>query len=218
MNKKIIIGIISIIVIVLIAIIVVLFTKYSDNVKPNDTINNTVGNAVDNTINNTIDNNINNTIENEEIYDENLQIVETINNNSNLPLTYLSKYDETNATLQNYEKLINFMSIDFHNDDVEFSYYGYPNDESEKYLGSFSLLTNKYNILGITIGDDIEQAVTKFQEYGFKLDPDSSYYISLTYGDFIIDISEDFENEKENHIIGTIKLYAESEYLGNNIY
>lgn len=214
MNKKIIIGIISIIVVVLIAIIVVLFTKYSDNAKPNDTINNTVGKTVDNTIDNTISN----TIENEEIYDENIQIIETINNNSNLPLTYLSKYDETNATLQNYEKLINFMSIDFHNADVEFSYYGYPNDESEKYLGSITLLNNKYNILGVTIGDDIDQAVTKFQEYGFKLDPDSSYYISLTYGDFTIDISEDFENEQGNHIIGTIKLYAKSEYLGNNIY
>ena len=198
MNKKIIIGIILIILIVLIIVIAVLFSNHSNNVETNNIINDTN--------------------ENEEIYNENIPIVETINNNSNLPLTYLSKYDETNAHLQNYEKINNYMSIDFQNDDIEFSYYGYPNDESEKYLGSISLLTNKYNILGVTIGDDIEQAVAKIQEYGFKLDSNSNYYISLTYEDFTIDISEDFENEQGNHIIGTIELHAESEYLGNNVY
>lgn len=198
MNKKIIIGIILIIVIVLIIVVAVLFSNHSNNVE--------------------INNIINDTNENEEIYNENIPIVETINNNSNLPLTYLSRYDETNANLQNYEKINNYMSIDFQNDDIEFSYYGYPNDESEKYLGSISLLTNKYNILGVTIGDDIEQAVAKIQEYGFKLDSNSNYYISLTYEDFTIDISEDFENEQGNHIIGTIELHAESEYLGNNVY
>lgn len=198
MNKKIIIGIILIIVIVLIIVVAVLFSNHSNNVETNNIINDTN--------------------ENEEIYNENIPIVETINNNSNLPLTYLSRYDETNANLQNYEKINNYMSIDFQNDDIEFSYYGYPNDESEKYLGSISLLTNKYNILGVTIGDDIEQAVAKIQEYGFKLDSNSNYYISLTYDDFTIDISEDFENEQGNHIIGTIELHAESEYLGNNVY
>lgn len=198
MNKKIIIGIILIIVIVLIIVVAVLFSNHSNNVETNNIINDTN--------------------ENEEIYNENIPIVETINNNSNLPLTYLSRYDETNANLQNYEKINNYMSIDFQNDDIEFSYYGYPNDESEKYLGSISLLTNKYNILGVTIGDDIEQAVAKIQEYGFKLDSNSNYYISLTYEDFTIDISEDFENEQGNHIIGTIELHAESEYLGNNVY
>ena len=198
MNKKIIIGIILIILIVLIIVVAVLFSNHSNNVE--------------------INNIINDTNENEEIYNENIPIVETINNNSNLPLTYLSRYDETNANLQNYEKINNYMSIDFQNDDIEFSYYGYPNDESEKYLGSISLLTNKYNILGVTIGDDIEQAVAKIQEYGFKLDSNSNYYISLTYEDFTIDISEDIENEQGNHIIGTIELHAESEYLGNNVY
>lgn len=198
MNKKIIIGIILIILIVLIIVVAVLFSNHSNNVETNNIINDTN--------------------ENEEIYNENIPIVETINNNSNLPLTYLSRYDETNANLQNYEKINNYMSIDFQNDDIEFSYYGYPNDESEKYLGSISLLTNKYNILGVTIGDDIEQAVAKIQEYGFKLDSNSNYYISLTYEDFTIDISEDFENEQGNHIIGTIELHAESEYLGNNVY
>ena len=198
MNKKIIIGIILIIVIVLIIVIAVLFSNHSNNVETNNIINDTN--------------------ENEEIYNENIPIVETINNNSNLPLTYLSKYDETNAHLQNYEKINNYMSIDFQNDDIEFSYYGYPNDESEKYLGSISLLTNKYNILGVTIGDDIEQAVAKIQEYGFKLNSNSNYSASLTYEDFTIDISEDFKNEQGNHIIGSIELHAKSEYLGNNVY
>ena len=198
MNKKIIIGIILIIVIVLIIVIAVLFSNHSNNVETNNIINDTN--------------------ENEEIYNENIPIVETINNNSNLPLTYLSKYDETNAHLQNYEKINNYMSIDFQNDDIEFSYYGYPNDESEKYLGSISLLTNKYNILGVTIGDDIEQAVAKIQEYGFKLNSNSNYSASLTYEDFTIDISEDFKNEHGNHIIGSIELHAKSEYLGNNVY
>lgn len=198
MNRKIILGIISIIVVILFIGIIVLLNYHSDNVEKNNIINDTN--------------------ENEEKYYENTPIIETINNNSNLPLQYLSKYDETNSNLQNYEKINNFMSINFQNDDIAFSYYGYPNDESEKYLGSISLLTNKYNILGITIGDDIEQAVAKFQEYGFKLNSSDIYSANLTYGDFTIDISEDLETEQENHKIGTIKLYAESEYLGNRVY
>ena len=198
MNRKIILGIISIIVVILFIGIIVLLNYHSDNVEKNNIINDTN--------------------ENEEKYYENTPIIETINNNSNLPLQYLSKYDETNSNLQNYEKINNFMSINFQNDDIAFSYYGYPNDESEKYLGSISLLTNKYNILCITIGDDIEQAVAKFQEYGFKLNSSDIYSANLTYGDFTIDISEDLETEQENHKIGTIKLYAESEYLGNRVY
>jgi hypothetical protein len=78
---------------------------------------------------------------------ENNEIINTINNNSKLPVNYMEQYDNEDVKLQRYNKLDNFMSKDFKDNDISFSYYGYPNDESDLYLGKIELLTNKYNIL-----------------------------------------------------------------------
>ncbi len=159
---------------------------------------------------------------NENNGEENIEVVDVINNNSNLPVKYMSKYEETDAKLQEYEKLNNNMSNDFHDKDIAFSYYGYPNDESEYHLGKIGLLTNKYNILGVTIGDNMKQAISKLENYGFKLEESNDYFTAtLNYKDFTIKMEADTENyeEKEDEvIIGAIQLEAKSEYLGNRVY
>ena len=152
----------------------------------------------------------------------NIEIVDIINKKSNLPVKYMSQFDSANINLQKFEKLDNYMSKDFRNDDISFSYYGYPNDESEYCLGEISLLTNKYNILGVSIGDNMKQSISKIEKYGFESEENNTYFDAvLNYKDFTIRIEADTENfdEAEDAVtIGTIQLKANSEYLGNRVY
>lgn len=160
---------------------------------------------------------VSNTISKKNI-NENFEIANIINNNSYLPIQYMSKYNKTDTKFQEYQKIDNYMSIDFNNNDISFSYYGYPNDQSEKYLGEISILTNQYNILGITIGDDIESSITKLQNYGFKLEKtDANSLVILNYKDYTIELETDITNNS-NAVIKTLHLKINSKYLGNLVY
>lgn len=149
------------------------------------------------------------------------RIVDIINNNSNLPIKYMSKLDTENLNLQKFNKLDNYMSKDYTDEDISFSYYGYPDDESEYYLGSIGLLTNKYNILGVTIGDNMKQSITKLEKYGFKLEESDDYLeVTLKYNDFTITMEANEENyeDTDNTVIEGIGIKANSKYLGNRVY
>lgn len=150
------------------------------------------------------------------------KIADIINKNSNLPIKYMSKFDTKDSNLQKFNKLDNYMSKDFTDEDILLSYYGYPNDESEYCLGSIGLLTNKYNILGVTVGDNMKQAITKLEKYGFKLKESDDYLeVTLKNNDFTITMEADLENsidDKDNIVIEGIEIKADSKYLGNRVY
>ena len=152
-----------------------------------------------------------------------LKMIETIRNNSDLPILYMSKYlnESTDILSQKYEKISNYMSFDFSDKDILFRYYGYPTDESESYLGSVMLSTNKYNILGISVGDNVVDAIKKLESFGFELNQEKkedfmtgSIIISLSYNTFDIAIWTDKDEIK----INKLELEAVSKYLGNRIY
>lgn len=151
-------------------------------------------------------------------------VVKAINDNSNLPVKYMSARDGANLNLSGYERLNNFMSVDYKNSSISFSYYGYPNDESDYYLGEVELLDNKFNILGVTIGDDMNSAISKISKYGFKLDNENrnnNFVATLTNGDYTIKLNADsrnYDGNESNPKITSIKLRANSEYLGNRVY
>ena len=161
-------------------------------------------------------------ISNNKNISNNNEIANLINDNSNLPVEYMSKYDKNNANLQEYEYLNNYMSDDYQNYDISFSYYGYPNDESDYYLGRISVISNKYNILGITKGDNMKEAISKIEKYGFKLEDNNNYYeVTLKNKDFSIILYSDSENFEENDdiiVVDSIQVNADSEYLGNRMY
>lgn len=151
----------------------------------------------------------------------NIEMINSINNNSNLPVKYMSEYDDTDSKLQNYEKLNNYMSNDFKDRDISFSYYGYPNDVSKYYLGRISLLTNKYDILGVTIGDNMKQSISKLEKYGFKSEKSDNYLsVTLKYKEFTIKLESDMVDYDNNDdvTISNIELEVESKYLGNTLY
>lgn len=145
-----------------------------------------------------------------------------INENSDLPVEYLSKYDYYNPFLKNCERIGNFMSADYRDDNIFISYYGYPNDESDYYLGEIKLFTDKYNILGVTIGDDYYKAVSKIKQYGFTGDEEvSEYGITLEFGKLTIRIESNYYPRKgivDNLVVSKFDLKIDSEYLGNRLY
>ena len=231
-NKNIIIFGVLVIIIVIstVATIIIANNKNGENSKINNTINNnTENNETFNTVDNNKDNNeISNIVDNNKDNNENNEIINTINNNSNLPVNYMDKYDNSNVQLKKYDKLNNYMSKDFNDNDISFSYYGYPNDESDFYLGKIELLTNKYNILGITIGDNYKEAIEKIESYGFKRTDkpvnDDVYEAKLNYKDITIDIKTKYainigrSKDISKTDIGSIKIGIKSDYLGNRIY
>jgi len=150
----------------------------------------------------------------------NTEIVDIINNYSILPVKYMTKYDANDITLERYKKIDNYMSKDFSNEEVSFSYYGYPNDESDYYLGSVSIATNSFNILGVTIGDDMKEAVSKVESYGFELKEHNDYFsATLKKDDYTIKIESDIENDDETKdTVGSISISVNSKYLGNRVY
>lgn len=149
-------------------------------------------------------------------------MVSIINTNSNLPVEYMCKFDENDLNLKKYDRLNNYMSYDFEDKDILFSYYGYPNDESDFYLGKITLITNKYNLLGITVGDNMKKSISKLEEYGFKLEDSNNYFErSLTYDDITISIfayTETYEESEDELTVDSIHIEVESEYLGNRMY
>ena len=150
-------------------------------------------------------------------------VKDMVNNNSKLPVVYMSKKSEKSIKIE-YDFVDNYMSDDYYNNDINFSYYGYPNDESDFYLAYIKLNTNKYNILGVTIGDDISKSVSKIEKYCFsKLKESSDYNIYLVNGDYTITIEGDLENydeERNTEVVkvGSVSIKAKSEYLGNRVY
>lgn len=77
-----------------------------------------------------------------------------INDNSILPGALLSRYyyEKSQLLFPGSSFVENYMSFDFISDDYLVSFSGYPTDESQYRLTKIELLTDKYNICGITVG------------------------------------------------------------------
>lgn len=150
----------------------------------------------------------------------NVELIKTINDNSNLPIEYMNKYNSEDNEIDGFERLKNYMSVDYSSEDISFSYYGYPNDESDFYLGRVTLKTDKYNVLGIKIGDDFKEALSKAENYGFKVVEHNDYFLAtLKNDDITINIESDIENDEENkETVGKLSIEAESKYLGRRVY
>ena len=149
-------------------------------------------------------------------------MIEKINKNSKLPIEYMTKYSKDDSRLSSYKKIDNYMSKDFEDDDISFHYYGYPNDESDYYLGYMKLKTNKYNILGVTIGDNMKDSIAKIESMGFeKISNTNDYDVKFRYNDISITLSADYNNYSETtekNTVGSVVISIDSKYLGNRIY
>lgn len=83
-----------------------------------------------------------------------MEIIEFINKNSKLPKEFLSDFKR--EEIEGVSFINNFMSKDYNCQDFQLKYSSYSNESGLK-LTSIRILSNKYNILGITIGDNMEK-------------------------------------------------------------
>ena len=92
-------------------------------------------------------------------------IVNIINKKSKLPASFLSTLDESKLT--GFKKKEDNNDIYFYNKNIKLSYYK-PKDSSKYFLREIELNTDKYNILGISVGDDDKESWKELEKYGFK--------------------------------------------------
>ena len=140
-----------------------------------------------------------------------------LNNNSVIPCKLLCKY--TPKIHQNLIKNIkyficNFMSYDYYGDGFALNFSGYPHDECDSYLTNIKISSKDYSILGIRIGDSINELDDKLIVYGYKRLARKEFERKYVYKDGHVVIKCDEENGK----IATVNVSVKTFYLGNRIY
>lgn len=158
------------------------------------------------------------------VFENETALIDAINGNSNLPIPYMQNPNAVNDTLQQmrdsgeYEYIDNYMSDDYYSDGVMLSFYGYPDDHCDYYLGYIALSTNRYSILGISVGDDENAAIETLKSFGFEKSDKSPNGHSISgnsYWNGRISIS--FGTD-ENGTITELAIEAKSKYIGDRIY
>jgi len=86
--------------------------------------------------------------------------IREMNHNSNLGFDLLTPYNKNirkNASkkLDDGYWIDNYMSYDYHGDNIILTFSGYPHDEASYFLTDIEFTSNKYNVFGIKPGDDI---------------------------------------------------------------
>ncbi|MDL2238539.1 hypothetical protein LJC56_12070 [Christensenellaceae bacterium OttesenSCG-928-K19] len=111
--------------------------------------------------------------------DANSSVTDEINENSTLPLALLTPHNSVRDELQEDESLDsvnNFMSFDYYADGYMLSFSGFPEDDSEYCLTDMEITSGEYDVLGISILDDMAQAAQVLEGYGYSAkedDPDA---------------------------------------------
>jgi hypothetical protein len=148
--------------------------------------------------------------------------IREMNQNSNLGFCLLTPYNK--IIRKNAPKkwgagywIDNYMSIDYHGDNIILTFSGYPHDEvSATFLTDITFTSNKYNVFGIKTGDDISISKKILKNQGFEKKRAENIYkkndlcILLTTG-------YGYDNVDKTKI-GEITVRVETFYLGNRIY
>ena len=140
-------------------------------------------------------------------------ITAEINENSNLPIALLTSHEEMREILLQNESItyiVNFMSFDYFHEDYTLIFFGFPTDENEFLLTEIILFDGTYDILGIHISDDLIQARTTLEEYGF-LQNDSTSPFEYIKESVIVKV------EGED-IVESISVRLPSAYTSGNLY
>jgi hypothetical protein len=158
--------------------------------------------------------------------------IREMNQNSNLGFDLLNAYNKN--VRKNTPKewgdgywIDNYMSIDYHGDNIILTFSGYPHDEvSGCFLTDIEFSSNKYNVFGIKTGDNISVSRKILKSQGFeKIKNYAMKWVKNVYkkNDLYILLITDHDNKYDNkngnkakieRIIVRVKTF----YLGNRIY
>ena len=140
-------------------------------------------------------------------------LVQSINDNSILPINMLSMFEA--AKVPEHGKFIrNYMSLDYYYDDFEIKFAGYPTDESDFCLTNIEFETNKYNLFGITIGNSKDNIVNTLHSFGFTKMTEKSSQSYLCFGNLDVRIGIHFKDNVVVRMVISVATY----YLGNRMY
>jgi hypothetical protein len=144
-----------------------------------------------------------------------------MNHNSNLGFDLLTPYNKNirkNASKKwgNGYWIDNYMSIDYHGDNIILTFSGYPHDEAGCFLTDTTFTSNKYNVFGIKPGDGISISKKMLKKQGFEKKRGKNAYKK---NDLYILLTSEYDYDNEDKAkIGEITVKVETFYLGNNIY
>lgn len=140
-------------------------------------------------------------------------LINTINDNSVLPMNILTAFDATKVP--SHGKFIrNYMSLDYYYNDYEIKFAGYPTDENDFCLTNIELETEKYNLLGITIGNAKKQVIKALNSFGFEKMPEKCSKDYLCFGNLDVRIGVHFKDNVVVRMVISVATY----YLGNRMY
>ena len=134
-------------------------------------------------------------------------LVDIINENSKLPRDFLANFKDEKIDEISYIR--NFMSKDYIGQEFQLKYSGYPTDASNPKLTYIRIVSNKYNVLGITVGDNIEKC-KKIIDYGFIKIKENSYIYEKE--DYNISVGV------QDGLIKEIVLEAKTKYVSGKLY
>lgn len=106
-------------------------------------------------------------IDNQELRQEMSSLVKIINQNSKLPMPILTEYN-TEVIPKANKYIPNFMSNDYYYDDYTLIFSGYPTDEDSDLLTDIEIHSEDYNLLGIAMNTEVNEAIKKLVEFGFE--------------------------------------------------
>lgn len=141
------------------------------------------------------------------------ETVEEINANSNLPMALLTPYEDVRDTLKQddgLDMIDNFMSADFYADGYMISFAGFPKDDSPYCLATIEVTDGDYDVYGIKVGDDMEQAAQTLQESGYISEDDADEFVK---DGVTIALSGD-----DSGLVEEISIEAPSKYTSGNVY
>lgn len=160
-------------------------------------------------------------IDNQELRQKMNSLVETINQNSNLPMSILTTHN-TEIIPQANKYICNFMSNDYYYDDYTLIFSGYPTDEDGDFLTDIELQSEKYNIFGISINTSKNEAIQKLTDFGFSKSTNKKTNFRnysndenvLSFENLDVKIAIQLCSENVSKILISINTYC----LGNRLY
>ncbi len=150
----------------------------------------------------------------EEINFKNKFYAMELTHNSNLPMQLMEKVDFSEQESEEYSIYSSpysdfFIGILQGADVVS----PYAVDDPDMYIILISICSNNYNVLGLSIGDDIEALEKTMKQYGYMRDLFRLPYLSYKKGDIHIDVDMSSDNHIENIAIYYLP-YSLYDFLG----
>ncbi|MCM1083691.1 MAG: hypothetical protein NC428_09460 [Clostridium sp.] len=122
----------------------------------------------------------------------NIVYVMEITLNSDLPIQLLRKIELTDKEREDYNSESPYWDEKNINREIEGFGFPYPNRHSNKsdiYITEVTIYVNKYNILGLTVGDDRKKIDTTMEKFGYTLAFDEESHFGYKKGEFTISFS-----------------------------